>query len=97
MTIKKAYKKARKLPGRNYIVNCIETSDLWAFQFAEEPLEPGDFLIGGGYDCINKKTGELSCIPIPWGLDALEGGNKIDINTFKVQGFIAILRGVFNY
>jgi len=82
MTIKDAYNIVKQLQYRNYLINCLETPDLWAFQFSEELLDQDDFLVGGCFDAVSKKTGELSVIPIPWGLDELEGGNKIDICIF---------------
>ena len=83
MNIRDAYNEVKKLPDRNVLLNCIETDDLWAFRFHYEPVEPDDFVVGGGYDAINKNTGEHSVLPIPWDvIGVLDEGKAIDISIF---------------
>ena len=54
-----AYKKVKKLWRRNHLFICEEYPDFYAFAFSAKPIIPRtDY--GGGFDIVNKETGELS-------------------------------------
>ena len=82
MTIIKAYKKVKELPDRNFLINCVDSPDYWAFLFHNEIIEPDDFLIGGCYDAVCKNTGNITHLAIPYDMNLLEGGKSIDISEF---------------
>ena len=83
LTVYDAYDIVNNLPDRNVLLNCIETDDLWAFRFHYEPVEYNDIIVGGGYDAINKNTGEHSVLSIPWDvIGVLDEGKAIDISIF---------------
>ena len=84
MTIIEAYNEVKKIPGRNVLLNCVETPDLWAFQFSEEELEPDDFLVGGCFDAVKKSTGDIMQLAVPYDMVALLGDNweQVDISIF---------------
>jgi len=82
MTIIEAYKKAKELPDRNFLINCIDAPEHWAFLFHYEEIEPDDHLMGGCYDAICKITGTVTHVAIPYDMYLLEGGSNIDIGIF---------------
>jgi len=82
MTIIDAYKVAKALPDRNFLINCIDAPEYWAFLFHYEVIEPDDYLVGGCYDAVCKKTGDITHVAIPYDMYLLEGGYNIDISMF---------------
>ena len=78
-----AYKIVRTLPHRNYLVLAMSTEKVWAFHFSDHPLSPGDSTVGGCFDAIDKTTGEMHQIVIPYELDELDGGVHLDVKKFR--------------
>jgi len=84
MNITEAYRKVKKLPNRNVLLECLDLGDRWAFLFNDEPLVVDDCLIGGCYDAINKTTGKLTDIPVnSETFKLLSTAVPVDINQFK--------------
>lgn len=84
MDAHEAYKIAKKLPGRNFLISCIDSPDYWGFLFSPEFIEPDDSYIGGCFDGICKKTGEVKHFAIPYDMQPLtENGKAVDINIFN--------------
>jgi len=86
MTVKDAYKLIMRVPGinRKFLIVCLDLGDQYAFLFSDEPPKEGDVIIGGGYDTVNKKTGEIGRISS--NLDTIEqlsAGRKVDISGLK--------------
>lgn len=79
LTVQDAYAMISKFPDRIRLLKVIETADVWAFKFST-----GDeSIIGGAYDAVNKKTGGVHRIAIPYGLYELDGGHELDIRQFQ--------------
>ena len=84
MDINKAYAKVKALPNRNVLLECIDLEDHWAFFFHKEALDPDEVVYGGGFDAVNKTTGEIMNIssrPENW--EMLDKGERIDIEQFS--------------
>jgi hypothetical protein len=84
MDIKTAYAKVKKLPGRNALLACVDLGGRWAFQFHVKALKPGDFLVGGYCDAVDKRTGRIEQLSMgPDTRDIFQAGRPIDIKQFE--------------
>lgn len=54
---KSAYKKLKKLPNKNFLVECSDFGKFYGFVFSKHKPSP-DEPFGSAYDCIDKETGE---------------------------------------
>lgn len=79
ITITDAYGMVSKLPKRIRLLDAIETPTVWAFKFSAGD----DEVVGGVYDAVDKRTGGIRCIPIPYGMRELYDGTKLDIRQFQ--------------
>ena len=85
MTVYQAYEKVRKLPERNVLLRCLDLQDKWMFRFHNEPIKSGEMIIGGGYDVVNKQTGEVSSIPVFMAQDLIKRATELDIKPIALK------------
>ena len=57
--VKNAQEIVKKIPDRNFLIECSDFGKFYGFVFADQKPSPDEFF-GGGYDCINKDTGDIS-------------------------------------
>lgn len=84
MNIKEAYEKVREKqsPSSRVCIQCLDLGNRWAFMFHSELISPIG-LVGGGYDAINKKTGEITFISSsPRDMVKLMFGREVNIKQF---------------
>ena len=74
-----AYTMISQFPGRVRLLNVVETDHVWAFRFSEGAAE----IVGGCYDAVDKQSGAVHRISIPYGLAELKGGKQLDIRQFQ--------------
>jgi hypothetical protein len=79
--VKSAHDKIKRLPNRNYLVECCDFGKFWGFIFTEE--DPKDESFGSGYDCVNKTTGEVFTFNPPDDFEVFTNGIMIPVDTFK--------------
>ena len=83
ITLRQAYKKVKKLPEHNVLMRCVDSHDKWLFEFHNTKLKPGEMLIGGGFDIVDKETGTVSSIPVFMAQDMIDRGVDLDIKQFN--------------
>lgn len=78
MTFEQALQKAQNKQPKDYLCHgALDMGEFWAFSF--HPKLDKDDWWGGGYDTVNKKTGELGTFNPPDDLELFAKAKRIKI------------------
>jgi hypothetical protein len=80
MTVQEAYANIKSNNPDKIVVECLEFDDFYAFALKDKGTENED--AGGGYDTINKATGNMGTFIPVQDFDAFFAAKQIDISTF---------------
>jgi len=91
MTLYDAYLKARnkaRLSGDTLLISCRDFGDFWGFGFMPPTYDPdvATDINGGGYDTVNKETGETGFFIPPMDLELFLKAKFIPIEQFAEKG-----------
>lgn len=81
MTVQEAYEIIKKNNPGMIAIECLSFVDFYAFGLTEKGRE--NELIGGGYDTVDKTTGELGSFNPVQNFDAFFTAKKIPVKTLK--------------
>lgn len=79
--MREAYEKIKSDNPDKVVVECLEFADFYAFALADKGSE--DETAGGGYDTINKTTGENGTFSPVQDFDAFFAAKTVDLTTIK--------------
>ena len=79
MNVIEAYKIAKQLPDRNYLIECTDFGEFFGFVFLSEP--PSEDGFSGVYDAVNKATGEVFLFNPPDDFEIFDKGIQISIES----------------
>ena len=84
MDIKEAYLIVKKDHGKDFLLECVDVGDRWAFFFHHEKINR-DEIMGGGYDAVDKHTGDVSDIGTDPNsmFDIIHPGKQVRIDQFE--------------
>lgn len=82
MNVKDAYKTIKKLPERNFLLECSDFGDFFGFVFSPMEIKDGD-MYGGMYDCVEKKTGRVFAFSPFDDFDVFDNGIQLPLETFE--------------
>ena len=81
MTVQEAYEIIKARHEDMKVLECIENETLYAFSFVPLDFDEENDRIGGGYDIVNKETGETTVFSIPQMFEEFSSYTVIDIKT----------------
>jgi hypothetical protein len=96
MTLHEAYLKAKvkaEKMGLPHLVGCTDFGDFWGFRFSSLIYDENDehtWVGGGGYETVNKQTGEIGNFVPLMDFDLFEKGKPIPIEQFAAVPKVAV-------
>ena len=81
MTAKKAYEIIKTKYPDLVVIECMEFPEFYAFALTEKGKE--DELVSGGYNTVNKTTGEMGGINPIHNFEAFSTAKEIPISTLN--------------
>lgn len=81
MTVQKAYEIVKQINPRMVAVECLEFPDFYAFALVEKEFEKE--LSGGGYNTVNKITGEVGVFNPTQDFESFFEAKSINIDTLN--------------
>ena len=77
MDAREAYKTIKEKHENEKLLECLEFDGFFAFLFAETESD----MVGGGYDTVDKNTGEISTFNPTTDLDSFFKAEQVPIET----------------
>lgn len=81
MTIQKAYETIKHNYPDKVVVECLEFADFFAFALTDKGAENES--AGGGYNIINKDSGEIGTFSPVQDLEAFFAAKRLDVRTLN--------------